>query len=548
MPDLMVSDLRSGRVADPVHGYVRFTAIERLIIDQRVAQRLRYISQTSVAHLVYPEVRTSRLSHSLGAMHLASGFLASSLRNASEATQERLAQAVKDAVCAVAGQVSDPERAATALSDQFLDAAMYVRSEYAPHIRIAEQAVRLAALFHDLGHLPYSHDVEGALEDYWRRLPPEQREVSPLKPVLQQWPGALQIHERIGHALSLLLLRELFGAIQDSDRSETVRITFELAQRIIDSEEAEFASPAEAATYWLHSLIDGELDVDRCDYILRDGRNYGFEFASYDLNRLLDNLLVVPVGNRFVLAVKSQGASAVETFLLSRFRSYQYGVRHHKVAQADEALRYSIARILARAGDAEVDRFVRDLGSLAQTGGVPDAERAGFLRRFAGYDDVWWTLIMRAIPEGERDEWLDLVCWRQRGPRSLWKRTAEFPGTVPLREWNRRLPSLTDLDAMQRWSDEISKLREAGVLVVRHRFVPWKAEPESDDPSRPEMGRSRLCILEGSHSLVPISDRSPLVRALREAWANDIQVHAFALSSSKLAAEQVLDRLPINPN
>src|SRR5918996_5097785 len=65
-----------GRIADPVHGYVDFTGIERVILDHPVSQRLRHVMQNGLACLVFPEAVTSRLSHSLGAMHLASRFLA----------------------------------------------------------------------------------------------------------------------------------------------------------------------------------------------------------------------------------------------------------------------------------------------------------------------------------------------------------------------------------------------------------------------------------------------------------------------------------------
>jgi uncharacterized protein len=64
--------LRTVRVVDPVHGYISLTPIEQPLIDSRAAQRLRYVGQAGLAHLVYPDLRTSRFVHSLGAMHLAS--------------------------------------------------------------------------------------------------------------------------------------------------------------------------------------------------------------------------------------------------------------------------------------------------------------------------------------------------------------------------------------------------------------------------------------------------------------------------------------------
>jgi hypothetical protein len=88
-------NLQPGRVRDPVHGYIPFTAIERAIFDDPVAQRLRYISQSGVAHLVYPEVRTSRFAHSLGAMHLASRFFASAIGDADDGTRQRLQVALR---------------------------------------------------------------------------------------------------------------------------------------------------------------------------------------------------------------------------------------------------------------------------------------------------------------------------------------------------------------------------------------------------------------------------------------------------------------------
>ena len=64
---------------------------------------------------------------------------------------------------------------------------------------------------------------------------------------------------------------------------------------------------------WLKSLVSGQLDVDHCDYILRDGRNYGFDFAAYNLPHLLGHLVAAKRSGTFVLSVRSQGMSSLES-------------------------------------------------------------------------------------------------------------------------------------------------------------------------------------------------------------------------------------------
>src|SRR5579863_2176671 len=79
---------RSFVVRDPVHGYLSVAAHERLVVDTPITQRLRRITQTGLAELVFPEARTSRFVHSLGAMHLASRFVLAALENADEDVAE----------------------------------------------------------------------------------------------------------------------------------------------------------------------------------------------------------------------------------------------------------------------------------------------------------------------------------------------------------------------------------------------------------------------------------------------------------------------------
>jgi len=218
------------------------------------------------------------------------------------------------------------------------------------YLLLAEQGLRLAALFHDLGHLPFSHDFEFALDQLGSELGPQTARL------LWQQPGRDALHERIGHDLADLLLKQAFAT---TSQHEGARVSFEVARQILGTAESQtiekllgrggVQEPAEGAWPWLHTLIAGELDVDRCDYVLRDARNYGFESARFDLQRLIDNLTVVRdpnFDNALVPAVLMQGQAAVEAFLIARARVYQWGTRHHKVGQVAAALRYAIGTLL----------------------------------------------------------------------------------------------------------------------------------------------------------------------------------------------------------
>ncbi len=61
----------AGEITDPVHKYIRFSQLEKQVIDSPAFQRLRRIRQLAGAHLVYPSAQHSRFEHSLGAMHIA---------------------------------------------------------------------------------------------------------------------------------------------------------------------------------------------------------------------------------------------------------------------------------------------------------------------------------------------------------------------------------------------------------------------------------------------------------------------------------------------
>ena len=106
-----------GEITDPIHKNIKFTNIEKEIIDTHIFQRLRRIRQLAGAHLVYPGALHSRFEHSLGSMFLAG----------------------------MAGQT-------------LFDKGYFTDIDLIQHLR-------LAALLHDVGHGPFSHLFEEILKD-----------------------------------------------------------------------------------------------------------------------------------------------------------------------------------------------------------------------------------------------------------------------------------------------------------------------------------------------------------------------------------------------
>ncbi len=100
---------------DPLWNNIRADAMAVALVDTPEFQRLRYVRQLGLAHLVYPGATHSRFEHALGAYHLASRALA--------LLEER-------------GELGD-----TVPADE-------------------PAVVRAAALLHDIGHYPFSHALE----------------------------------------------------------------------------------------------------------------------------------------------------------------------------------------------------------------------------------------------------------------------------------------------------------------------------------------------------------------------------------------------------
>ena len=534
--------MRKARVIrDPVHGYLTIAAHETIVIDHPITQRLRRITQTGLAELVFPEARSSRLVHSLGTMHLASQFFTSCIENADENDALAFFGEIEKLKLIDKFVVTDQD------VDKFLHVATYAGSgllsgrvifrtaklrsfelHYRALLAIIEAAIRLAALFHDLGHLPFSHDFEFALRDYIGRHLKQKSDP------LQILRSGLPPHETIGHVLAKGVLLTL---VDDAAPTTVERAAFKLAVDILDYEERydEVPSPNVSALGWLHSLIDGEIDVDRADYLLRDGRALGLEFADYDLPRLVNNIKLVKHPELgYITAVREQGLIAVESFYLSRSRSSQVLVRHHKVAQIGVALRHATTAALGLGVAADFLDALRLLIS-----GQADLSKVrNALKSFSVIDDSWWLQILKAVKSEDApvlNATLKLALWREPTLDTIWKRKGDLTPS-----------QMTSLNAAaKRAIEEFSEFEEARnrlldekqTLVALHRFRPYGIQAGLQST------KSVALIATTKGGLLSAAELSPLMRALYTSWEEEIHLHAFCLQGLAISPDDIIKYL-----
>jgi HD superfamily phosphohydrolase len=132
-------DFGGHTIQDPIHGGITFGPIEKSIIDHTSFQRLRGLRQNSLLHLIFPSANHTRFDHSVGVMFLADRLLESLLSN-----QRRICKR-----SASRTDYQEPYRVDGETIEQVLQ-----RLEEDQYYKLI---LRIAALFHDIGHGPLSH-------------------------------------------------------------------------------------------------------------------------------------------------------------------------------------------------------------------------------------------------------------------------------------------------------------------------------------------------------------------------------------------------------
>jgi len=232
-------------IKDSVHDHIEVTGVAEDLLDTPPVQRLRHITQLGTVALVYPSANHTRFEHSLGVYHLANEALA--------------------------------------------------------HLNIEgrqAERIRAAALLHDVGHGPYSHNLEALVHRHTGRM-----------------------HDEVGDLL---------------ERGEVAR-----ALQLHDLDPGRIADLV-AGEGELGQLVSGELDIDRMDYLVRDAHHTGVPYGTIDHERLLREL-------RFVdgdLVLGEGNVQSAESLLLARALMNPTVYNHHVARIGKSMLRRAAERLL----------------------------------------------------------------------------------------------------------------------------------------------------------------------------------------------------------
>jgi HD superfamily phosphohydrolase len=295
-------------IKDSVHDHIAVEGVAEELLDTPPVQRLRAIKQLGTAELVYPSANHTRFEHSLGVYHLAR---------------------------------------------QALD-----------HLGIeGRQAERVgaAALLHDVGHTPFSHNTEQVLE---RHTGKEHDDV----------------HDLLegGEVERVLIKHDL-----DPDR---------VADLVCGDGE-------------LGQLVSGELDVDRMDYLVRDAHHTGVPYGTIDHGRLVRELRFV--GGELVLG--EGNVQTAESLLLARALMNPTVYSHHVARISKAMLRRATDELVGPDGSVTPDEFRRMDDHDLMVALREHAATAEYARRLSERDlfkrAVWaeWQDVPEALIDADYD-------------------------------------------------------------------------------------------------------------------------------------------------
>ncbi|RXJ63438.1 hypothetical protein CRV06_06360 [Halarcobacter anaerophilus] len=322
---------------------MQYTKLEDKLLQTKIVNRLQFITQNALAYFSYPSITTKRFIHSLGTMHLSSFIFKNSLLNADKQTKDDFLKTLKRVVKNVIKD-NDLNIKIDDLS-YFDNKALYQFTIPTKNKKdrvvytIILQTIRVVALLHDVGHLPFSHQVENSLKNVYdslknhKKLNAKQLEFKEFYEKVTQ-KERLVLHEAIGkNLLTLLLDYEVFDFITLKEEKDYIKLIKILSSYILENrvyKNFDFKV--------LHRIVDSTVDADRLDYINRDMLASGYITGPSDFIRITKEAVLVKDEKEFYVSYFDMGLIDIEHMLEMRFNLYKKVIFNHGIAKTDALL------------------------------------------------------------------------------------------------------------------------------------------------------------------------------------------------------------------
>ena len=288
---------------DPVHKIIELQPWEVFLLDSPLVQRLRFIRQLGVGHLLFPSSGYSRFEHSLGALYTGSAVFDAVVN------VERLGDSAP-------GPVYSAER-----------------------LTARRDVTRIAALLHDLGHCIFSH----VSERFYGRAPHLSEAVKGLS-------DFYEAKITPSETLTILIIESpAFRRLLTAARARRTEFDEERMVELICACIAG-SKKRTAPDCFIAEIVNGPVDCDKLDYLARDAHMAGVP-TSLDIARLLSKLRLAKVQrvgapDLYSLAIVPSGARALDELLVSRIFLYDKFYYHPKVMAAEELIRRALYHLV----------------------------------------------------------------------------------------------------------------------------------------------------------------------------------------------------------
>lgn len=417
------------QMSDPIHGSIQISHMEKCVISTQIFNRLHHVLQNSTVFMTFPSNKTSRLAHSIGVMHLGGEMFKYGVINASIGVDgEKVLNTflshfrshldklfedqgykndIKDFIGAVDYRKAYERLGSVQFKDPFyeLNTPFSIHKELYYTYIVVFQSLRCAALLHDLGHPPFSHITEDALNNIYDLVSKKrgekaaltQRETQFLKTIESYKNKKQKLHEMVGNHLTNNIFNTLVDNFPTIDQkvfcSHVKYVTLAIFNEIDNAFKA------------VHKIVDGVLDCDRLDYVSRDPLASGFNDGIIEYDRIIKTMRLFCHEQNYTFCPSALSLNTVEDFLKRRWKMYKYILRHHRVVKTDTLLREIVEMLgIEYLSKTEPDETLKSYQIPNNISGLwktidkdENLSEDDYINHFIQWDDAWLLACLRTV-------------------------------------------------------------------------------------------------------------------------------------------------------